>query len=67
MQAQLIKYLQLSRGGGGGVGVEGNSWEGYIVQMSLCLTLTWETRSVTRFYGGLSVYSHPLPSEKIAP
>ena len=37
VQAQLIKYLQLSWGGGG---VEGNSWEGYIVQMSLCLTLT---------------------------
>ena len=41
MYAQFIKYLQFCLGGwGGGVGVEGNSWEGYIVQMSLCFTLT---------------------------
>ena len=37
MQAQFIKYLQFCLWGGG---VEGNSWEGYIVQMSSCFTLT---------------------------
>ena len=31
--------------------------------MRFCLTQL----SATRFYGSLSVYSHPLPSEKIAP